>query len=153
MKIIDFIILLAFIILIAKQMKLIKTLIVPTRKNYIEISIIIIGISVFISLMYFFAKNPLHYIIGFLGIILIIVMWLKRGINSKGFASMYRYKELIYWDEIDRVVIVFSKELKITLFGDFMEQTFYFDRESYNKVMSIFQENFPKETCIEIDAR
>jgi len=76
--------------------------------------------------IYFYANTWIHYVTGVLGIFMFLSIWIIQGINSKGFRSMYRYQPNILWNEIEKVVIIKSKDIKVTLEGGFMEQTFHF---------------------------
>ncbi len=74
MSIIDVIIPLIFIVITLDQFKYIKKLLVRTRKSFTEISIVVLGIFIFIGITYFYAKTWIHYIIGVLGIFMFISM-------------------------------------------------------------------------------
>lgn len=116
----------------------------PTRKSVIEIGVVIISVCFIGWITYNYANTLLNYLIGILGIILFVTMWLKKGITLKGFTSMYRYKEFISWAEIEKIHVHKTNNVKITLFGKFMEQSFKFKSRDYNKVMSILKDNFHK---------
>lgn len=141
---IKIIIILLLIHLISKQLKYIKELLLPTRKSVLEIVTITIGICVIGLITYKYANTSINYLIGILGIILLVTMWLKEGITSKGFTSMYRYKEVILWNEIEKFDVHKTSNVKITLFGKFMEQSFKFRNEDYDKIMDIMKDNLHK---------
>ena len=96
----DIIIPLFFIVIILKQLKYMKVLIIPTRKTYVEIITALFCVVIFIGLIYFYANTWVHYVTGVLAIVMFVSMWIKQGINSKGFISMNRCKESILWNEI-----------------------------------------------------
>lgn len=150
MKIFDIIIPVLLILIILKQIRYIKALIIPIRKRPIEIVIVLFSIIIFIGIMYFYANTWIHYVIGILGILTFISTWIKEGISSKGFISMYRYKEIILWTEIEKVQLTNSKDVKVKLFGGFMEQTFHFKNSDYDKVITILKENLPVEADLQI---
>ncbi|MBU3132367.1 hypothetical protein KPL40_07850 [Clostridium gasigenes] len=143
MGVIDIVIPLFFIAIILKQLRYIKELIISTRKSYVEIIIVLVGVIIFVGIIYFYANTWIHYITGILGVFMFVSMWIKQGISSKGFISMYRYKELILWNEIEKVMVISSKNIKIELSGGFMEQTFHFKKSDYDKVMTILKEKIP----------
>lgn len=151
MKIFDIIIPVLLILIILKQLKYIKALIIPIRKRIIEIVIVLFGIIIFIGIMYFYANMWIHYIIGIMGILVLLSSWIKQGISSQGFISMYRYKEIILWNEIEKVQVTNSKDVKVKLFGGFMEQTFHFKTSDYQKVINILKEKLPVEAELEIN--
>lgn len=150
MKIFDIIIPVLLILIILKHIRYIKALIIPIRKRPIEIVIVLFSIIIFIGIMYFYANTWIHYVIGILGILTFISTWIKEGISSKGFISMYRYKEIILWTEIEKVQLTNSKDVKVKLFGGFMEQTFHFKNSDYDKVITILKENLPVEADLQI---
>ncbi|MBU3135753.1 hypothetical protein KPL39_05670 [Clostridium gasigenes] len=143
MGVIDIVIPLFFIAIILKQLRYIKELIISTRKSYVEIITVLFAVIIFIGIIYFYANTWIHYITGILGIFMFVSMWIKQGINSKGFISMYKYKEIILWNEIEKVMVISSKDIKIELSGGFMEQTFHFKKSDYDKVMTILKEKIP----------
>ncbi|NKF05729.1 hypothetical protein J1C67_16740 [Clostridium gasigenes] len=143
MGVIDIVIPLFFIAIILKQLRYIKELIISTRKSYVEIITVLFAVIIFIGIIYFYANTWMHYITGILGIFMFVSMWIKQGINSKGFISMYKYKEIILWNEIEKVMVISSKDIKIELSGRFMEQTFHFKTSDYDKVMTILKEKIP----------
>ncbi|MBU3090016.1 hypothetical protein [Clostridium gasigenes] len=143
MGVIDIVIPLFFIAIILKQLRYIKELIIATRKSYVEIITVLFAVIIFIGIIYFYANTWMHYITGILGIFMFVSMCVKQGISSKGFISMYRYKELIVWNEIEKVMVISSKDIKIELSGGFMEQTFHFKKSDYDKVMIILKEKIP----------
>lgn len=150
MDIINIIILLLFMAIFLKQLKCIKELIIPTRKRYIEIIIVLLTIIILSGISYLYAKTVLHYITGLLGIVIFISMWFKEGITSKGFVRNARGEELIEWNKINKVIITSSKDIKITLIGGFIGQTMYFKKSDYDKVFNIIRVNLPIKTDVEI---
>lgn len=149
-KIIDIIIPLFFIAIILKQLRFIKELIIPTRKRPLEIIIVLSGVIIFTWIIYFYANTFIHYIIGILGIFIFVLMLIKEGIISKGFLSNYRYKEIILWNEIKKVIVINSKDIKVTVSGGFMQQTFHFKKNDYHKVITILNENLPPLSQLEL---
>lgn len=144
MNAIRIIIVLLLILLISKQLKNIKELLLPTRKSILETVAVTIGLSVLGLITYKYANSWINYLIGTLGIILFVTTWLTEGITSKGFTSMYRYKEVILWNEIEKFDVHKANNVKITLYGKFMEQSFKFRNEDYNTVMDIIRDNLHK---------
>ena len=150
MRILDIIIPVLFIDIILKQIRYMKVLIIPTRKSYVEIITVLFGMIIIMGIMYFYANTWVHYVIGILGIIMFISTCIKEGISSKGFISMYRYKESILWNEIEKVVVTSSRDIKVKLIGGFMEQTFHFKKSDYDKVVTLLKENLPKQAQLQI---
>lgn len=144
---ITIIIIILISILLFKQLKYIKELILPTKKSYLEFIIVILCISVLIYITYKYAHTLPHYLLGFLGISTFITSWLKEGVTSKGFTSMYRYKSFIHWSEIEKVTISNSNHVKITLSGRFSNQTFKFKSNDYNKITEMLQQRLPNKQC------
>lgn len=141
---------LLFIVIILKQLKYRRELIIPTKKGCVEIITVLFCVIILICIIYFYANTWIHYLTGALGILMFISIWIKQGITSKGFASMYKYKEIILWNEIEKAMVINSKDIKIKLLGNFMEQTFHFKKNDYDKVVGILKENLPKEEQLQI---
>ncbi|WP_291579697.1 hypothetical protein [Clostridium sp. UBA6640] len=135
-----------FMSIIIQRLKRMKEIIIQTRKKYVEIAIALI---VFITITYLYANTWIHYVIGILGSLMFVTMWLAQGITSEGFISMYTYKERILWNEIEKIIVIKSKDIKIKLSGGFMQQTFYFKKSDYDKVITILEEKLPVQTQLE----
>jgi len=148
-KVPDFVLPLIFIAAIIRELKYKKQLILSTRKSYLEVITVILTLIIFTWLMYSYAKTLIHYITGVLGILVLISNLMKEGIGTKGFMSMYRYKEIIKWNEIKKVKVIISKDIKILVFGSFMEHFFHFNKSDYDKVITILNENL--DAKVEID--
>lgn len=149
MSFIDIIIPLSFIVIIIKHVIYMKALIMPTRKTYAEIITALFSVIIFVCIIYFYANTWIHYVTGVLGIFMFVSILIKQGINSKGFRSTYRYKDSILWNEIERVIVIRSKDIKVRLEGGFMEQTFHFKKSDYDKVITILKENLPKQAQVQ----
>lgn len=150
MKIINIIIPIILVMIILQQLRYIKTLKIPMKKRYIELFTMLTSVIVLGWIMYTYAQNWGHYIIGALGILTFISSCVKEGISSKGFVSMYKYKQIILWNEIKKVSVISSKNIKVKLFGGFMEQSFYFKKSDYDKVIAVIKENLPVTSELEI---
>lgn len=140
----EYIIVILLALINIKQFKYIKSLQLPTAKTFMDLVTIIFVSVILIFLMYRYATAVIHYIAGTLGIILFITMILKEGITNDGFSSTYRYKEFISWDQIKDVKIKRNKYINITLYGDFIEQSFSFKNKHYDKLMEIIKNNLYK---------
>lgn len=145
----NIIILLLLIIIILKQIRYIKKLIIPTRKCCIEIITVLFGSSIIIGIIYFYAKTFTDYLMGILGVFIFVSIWIKQGISLEGFISMYGYKEIILWKEIEKVKIIKSKNIKIELSGNFMEQSFNFKKSDYSKIINILNEKLSKKSQLQ----
>ncbi|WP_142413886.1 hypothetical protein [Hathewaya massiliensis] len=152
MSVFNIVVPLFFIVIILKQLRYMKQLIIPTRKSYVEIIILLLCVIIFSCIIYFYANTWIHYVTGVLGILMFLSIWIKQGISSKGFISMYKYKEIILWNEIEKAVITNSNDIKIKVLGGFMEQTFHFRKSDYDKVITILKENLPKQSKLQINA-
>lgn len=135
-----------FMNIIIQRLKRMKEILIQTRKKYVEIIIVSI---VFITITYLYANTWIHYVIGILAILMFVTMWLAQGVTSEGFISMYKYKEKISWDQIENVIVIKSKDIKIKLSGSFMQQTFYFKKSDYDKVIIILKEKLPVQARLE----
>ncbi|MCY6485532.1 hypothetical protein OW763_14450 [Clostridium aestuarii] len=143
---INIVIQLFFIAIIIQRLRRIKEIIIPIRKKYIQI---IIALIVFISITYFYANTWINYVTGILAILMFVSMWLAQGIISKGFISMYKCKEIISWNEIEKVMVISSKDIKVKVSEGFMQQIFYFKKSDYDKVITILKENLPKQAKLQ----
>lgn len=140
------------IVIILRCVKHRMLLVVPTKKRTLEVVALVIVILVFVGLMYFYANVWWHYIFGIVCIILMISFLLADGITSEGFMrSVNRYDRVVYWKQIDKAIVInYPDDVKVKLFGNFMEQTFHFKKSDYDKVINMLHENLPVEAEIQI---
>lgn len=143
MEISDIAIILFFILMILRQLIIIKKLIIRTSTSHINNIFFLVIISFFIGMIYFGAKTWIHYLVGVLAIIMIITMWFKSGITTEGFSSMRRGQGIIKWNEISKLTIVITENIKITITGSFIEEILYFKRKDYNEIIDIIKDKLP----------
>lgn len=151
MKIIDIAILLFFILMIIRDIRIKRKLIIPTSKSHVENIIFLLIISFFIGMTYMGAKTWIHYLLGVLAIIWLTIMWIKIGITTEGFSSMRRGKGIIKWNEISKLTIVITDNIKITITGSFMEEIFYFKRKDYNEILDVIKNKLPIKAKLNIN--
>lgn len=150
MNIIDIIIPLILTVITLKQLIYMKELLVPIKKSSTEIISVLFGIVILLAIISYYSNKWIHYITGLLAIMMFISIWIKQGISPKGFISMYKNKEIILWREIGKVTVINSKDITIKLYGSFMEQTFHFKNNDYEKIITILKENLPVLSDLEI---
>ena len=97
------------------------------------------------------AKTWIHYLLGVLAIIWLTIMWIKIGITTEGFSSMRRGKGIIKWNEISKLTIVITDNIKITITGSFMEEIFYFKRKDYNEIIDVIKNKLPIKAKLNIN--
>ncbi|MBE6049955.1 MAG: hypothetical protein E7214_04640 [Clostridium sp.] len=76
---------------------------ISTQKTIIEEILFIISIILIVVITVFYAKDILHYIVGTLGIIFIILQFVKQGISEEGIMVIARGKDMYSWREIYRI--------------------------------------------------
>lgn len=140
---INWVIIVLFGSIILKELKIYRTLLIKAEKKNIEKIIFSIGVCVLLYITYRFAKTQIHYFIGLLGIVLIIVSYLKEGITLKGFTSMYRGAQFISWNKIRSISINKGKTIKVSYEGDGFYHNLYFEKENYDKIVKLLNEKLP----------
>lgn len=143
MKVIDIAILLFLILMIIRDLRIKKKLIIRTSKSHAENIIFLLIIIFFIGMTYIGAKTWIHYLLGVLTIIWLIIMWIKVGITTDGFSSMRRGQGIIKWNEINKLTIVIKENIKITITGSFIEGIFYFKKKDYNEIIYVIKNRLP----------
>ncbi len=141
------VLMISFIFMIITKVHQIHELVIPQKKNPLEI---ILSEMVFITIIFLYAHTWFHYLFGFLGMVMFITMWLAQGITKHGFLSMYRYKKRISWDEIQKVIVHLSKKVKVTVSGGFMQQSFYFKDVDGDKILAVLKKELPLESSLDI---
>ncbi|EDU38791.1 hypothetical protein B2H94_02865 [Clostridium sporogenes] len=136
----NWILVVLFVGIIFKEFKIVNQLVIKTEKKLIETILLIIGIVVFFYITYIYAKNQMHYLLGILGTILYVGVYLKNGITSKGVVSSYRYLQFVPWDKIEKVHINKRKSIKVSYSGNGGTNRLYFKNKDYDKIIELLNE-------------
>lgn len=150
MNIIDVVVPAFFIVLIIKQIRSIKTLMVKPHNGFIDIIVLILCLIIFLVITYKCANSVRHYITGILACILIITMFFNVGISSKGFVSRTRGEELVPWDKIQKVVISSKKYIEVTFSGNCLGGTLKFNKNHHSLIMKVIKEHVHIEKIEEV---
>lgn len=143
MKLTEFIVIILFIYMTFKDLRIRKKLLIKIRKTKFDNLVFLFGILVLVLIIYFYAKTYINYLIGILGIIMFISMFIKSGITEEGFSEMRKGVGIIKWDEIRKITFINKDRIKIILNGKFGEEIFYFDTKDYKKILTILREKLP----------
>jgi hypothetical protein len=136
---------LALIGVIIFSFKNIREIIIPAQKSKFEISAVIIGVVILLFFIYFMGKNWMHYLVGFLGILLMLLLLPQRGITAKGIRSI-QILNWGKWQHLNRVHVVREDDIKIYFTGKFMvHRRQYYDKENFEEIIEILEENLPTE--------
>lgn len=143
----DTIFILFFVVLIAIAIKEKKDLIIPAKTRKVEFFIGLLGIIIFLMITILKAKTWIHYIIGMLAVIELILMITKEGITSKGFNSLAVLSIYNNWNKIDYVEISMEKDsVKVLFPNTSLRRDFsYYDKKYYDKIINILSKNLPRE--------
>lgn len=109
-------VLILLVAVLLKEVLYIKELKISTKKTLGEVLIILIAIIAIVTITVVFSNNTKHYIVGCVGVGLLIVDWSKQGISNKGILLMSRGKEFYAWNQIKEVKINISNEIKVDYF-------------------------------------
>ena len=124
-----------------RELLYLKDLNISTKKNIGEVLIIIIGIITVVTISVIFAKNTVHYVMGCVGLGLLIADWSKQGISKNGILLVARGKELYVWNEIQEASINISNKIKIDYFitsnSKIVSQ--YYSVDAYDKILKEFK--------------
>lgn len=146
----NWILVILFVGITFKEFKIVNQLVIKTEKKLIETIFLIIGIGIFFYITYIYAKSQIHYLLGILGTILYIGVYLKNGITSKGFVSSYRYLQFVPWNKIEEVHINKGKSIKVSYSGNGGSNRLYFKNKDYEKIVEFLNKNL-SNSSITID--
>lgn len=136
---------LALTAIIILYLKDIREIIIPAKKLKLEIITVIVSVIVIIGIMYLYGKTWFHYLVGFLAALFMIITLPRRGITSKGFRSIRG----IYWgnwNKLKSVRVTTKKDVRVYFTGRYLYwDTHYYDKDDYDKIITILQENLPSE--------
>ncbi|HAG43691.1 MAG TPA: hypothetical protein DCL31_10635 [Clostridium sp.] len=147
---INWVLIVLFISIIFKEFKILKELVITTKKNLVEKIFFLIGSGAIIYITYAYARTWMHYLLGILGIILYVIDYFKSGITSNGFASVYRGLQFISWNKIQEVHINKGKNIKVSYSGDGFHHSLYFEIKDYDKIVEFLNEKLPNE-LVDVD--
>lgn len=142
----DIIVFLLFAGTIAYHLKCLKDLIIPTRKKIGEIMVLMAGVIVILGITHLKAKVWIHYLLGILGAILLVLSIFRAGITSKGISytrSFYGF--LVSWDKLKSVQVYLDDDVKVSFSGHGYT-TLYFRKDDYNKILSLLREHLSMDS-------
>lgn len=149
MEQIDIMILLFFSILIILNIIDMRNLVIPVKKQKIEIFIITVISLTILAFTLRYGRTCSHRLVGILLIVVLISTWIKRGITQKGFNSIMSLAHFQRWDNIDYVEVYLNNnnDLKVSYLATHLvgKESYYFKKEDSDKVINILSENLSKE--------
>ncbi|MDD2586509.1 MAG: hypothetical protein PHT79_10185 [Syntrophomonadaceae bacterium] len=143
MNIINFIVIVMLLSVLTKQISYIRKLKIKTKKSFLEILTVVLGILVLITLTIFFAKHYMHFLIAFIGIILLVINWIKQGIFDSGILIVAKGKELYLWNEVRYAQINTGDIITIDYYSVSGSKiiSHKFEMQNYDKILEIFEDN------------
>lgn len=134
-----------FIIKIVTCIIDIRDLIIPASKKTIEIVALIISSAILLGITYIYGKTWAHDILGVLGVFILILPWLSRGITSKGFRSI-RVGRSGNWNKLKEVHVFLKKDVKVSFIdGKLNEDIHHYKKEDYDKIITLLLEHLSSE--------
>ena len=134
-----------FIIMIVDCIKDIRDLIIPARKQTLDIIFLVISITVILGITYLYANTWVHIILGILGSVFLILTWAKKGITRKGFNSI-RYFGSGKWNNLKNVQVSLKNDVKVSFIERASyEDIHYYKIEDYDRIITLLLENLPGE--------
>lgn len=139
----NFIVIVMLLSVLTKQISYIRKLKIKTKKSFLEILTFILSILVLITLTIFFAKNYMHYLIASIGIIFLVVNWIKQGISDSGILIVARGKELYRWNEVRYAQINTGDIITIDYYSVSGSKiiSHKFEMQNYDKIVEVFGDN------------
>lgn len=131
--------------MIILYLKNIREIIIPAKKSKFEIAVVILSVIIIFFITYFLGNHWGHYLIGFLGIVLMLVTLPRRGITSKGFRSI-RGINWGNWERLNSVRVTKDDDIKVYFTGRFTSYDYhYYDKNDYYEIISILEKNVSPE--------
>ena len=139
-----------FIGILIYQIKCLRDLLVPTKKNMDQVIFTVIGIVVILGITYFYGNGLTHYILGILAAIVFGLFLITPGITSKGFSYSISYKGFLApWHKIKRVRINLKEDV-IVSFSGHGSYKLYFKKKDYKELLSVLKQNLSSEVLKEM---
>lgn len=134
-----------FIITILYCLNDIRGLIIPARKQTVEIIFIVIGSMFLMGVTYLYGKTWVHIIIGILGTAFFILSWARKGITLKGF-NVIRGIRSGSWDNVKNVQVSLGNYVKVSFITrNLNENIHYYKQEDYDRIITLLLEHLPGE--------
>lgn len=143
---INWIVAVLFASIIFKEFKILKELVIKTRKGFIEKIFFLIGVGVIFYITYAYGRVKIHYLLGALGEILYAVSYFRTGITERGFSSIFRGARLISWDKVQKVHINKDKNVQVSYSGSGFYYSLYFDNRDYDKIIEFLNKKLPSKS-------
>lgn len=112
-----------------------------------DIAIMIVLISTILGITLVIAQVLLHYVIGILGCLIIILEFKRRGITAKGIIVAAELNIFGYWNRLHAVEITKKNIVKVVIYRNsfLREEIHYYRIEDYENVVTTFLTHLPKE--------
>ncbi|WMJ77100.1 MULTISPECIES: hypothetical protein [unclassified Sedimentibacter] len=131
------------ITVLIKELLYIKDLKIKTQKNLMGVLILLAGILVIVIITVIFAKNITHYILGCVGVVLLIADWSKQGVSDRGLIVVARGKELYKWNDIKKARIKITDKMEISYFNTSNSKivTHVYSTNVHDKILNEFNKH------------
>ena len=97
---VNYFIILMLLILLWRQVTLIRKIQIRTKKGRFEIGVFSVAIVSLAALTIFYGKGYMHYLIAIIAGSFLILNWLKQGVSKTGLIIVSKAKEDYLWAEI-----------------------------------------------------
>lgn len=118
-----------------------RSTVIKTVKTSLEIIAAVIGVTAIAVVTFFFANNWFHYVLGFIGVLFVLVDVGKQGISENGILITARGKQLYKWSEIRHIDITVSSNIEIAYFSQTRSPivTQHYSKKQYDKIIELLQ--------------
>lgn len=115
---VNYFIILMLLVLLARQVSLMRKIKIRTKKSKFEIGIFVVSIVALGVLTVLYAKGYMHYIIAIVAGSFVLINWLKQGISTTGLIIVSKGKEDYMWRELEKVKIKTDDVINIDYFNN-----------------------------------
>ncbi|MGK0465979.1 hypothetical protein [Clostridium sp.] len=133
-----------FIIIILDCLNDIRGLIIPARKQTVEIIFLVIGSMFILGVTYLYAKTWVHIILGILGAAFLILSWARKGITLKGFNAIRGFGRAGNWNNLKNVQVSLENHVRVSFTTcNLSENIHYYKEDDYDRIITLLLENLP----------
>ena len=140
---VNYFIIFMLLILLGRQVSLIRKVKIRTKKSKFEIGIFTVSISALTILTIFYAKEYMHYVIAIVAGAFVLINWLKQGISTSGLIIVSKGKEDCMWRELAKVKVKTNDVVNIDYFSASGTKisSHKYDIKHINEILKIFKTN------------
>ncbi len=127
--------------ILVHQIKCLRKLLIPTKKDISQIIFTVAGAIIILGITYLYGDMFIHYILGILATIIFGLSLFKTGITSGGFSYNRSFVGFLApWHKIKKVRVELKENVTVS-FSGYDSYELCFKKENYKELTGILKQH------------